>query len=341
MSDFYRLDEAGQVRAMQALATAALPLWNLAGSELALLKYRENAVFRVTSGDGQRYALRIHRHAYHSDAALRSELQWIAALDASGIEVPGVLPAGSGELFRRVAVSEVPEPRQVDVFAWVAGEPLGSVERGLGETAAFSRTYRTIGQLAARLHNQAVAWSPPAGFIRHAWDIDGLVGEAPLWGRFWELSSLTKDQRTLLLEARERVAADLSAYAADPVNADKYSMIHADLVMENLLAEGGTVRLIDFDDAGFGWHLFELATALYFETQEERYPRAQRALLEGYREYRPLDSYQQARLPLFSLARGFTYLGWVHTRSETRTARELAPMLTNKACALAREYLRN
>ena len=52
-----------------------------------------------------------------------------------------------------------------------------------------------------------------------------------------------------------------------------------------------------------------------------------------------LPDEQVAQLPLFFLARSFTYLGWVHTRSETRTAKELTPVLVEKACGLARDYL--
>ncbi len=63
------------------------------------------------------------------------------------------------------------------------------------------------------------------------------------------------------------------------------------------------------------------------------------ALIEGYRQHRDLPDAQVAQMPLFFAARGFTYLGWVHTRSETQTAKELSPMLAEKACALAREYL--
>ncbi len=42
------------------------------------------------------------------------------------------------------------------------------------------------------------------------------------------------------------------------------------------MLDGDTERLIDFDDAGFGWHLFELATALYFEMEQDYFavPRA-------------------------------------------------------------------
>jgi Ser/Thr protein kinase RdoA (MazF antagonist) len=189
------------------------------------------------------------------------------------------------------------------------------------------------------LHNQATAWSLPEGFTRHSWDTDGLVGSEPFWGPFWELEALTEGQRKLLLAARDRVYADMAAYAADPDNAGRFSMIHADFVAENLMVDGDAVRLIDFDDAGFGWHLFELVTALHFETDAPYYGEACDALVRGYREYRPLPEAQLQYLPLFMLARSFTYLGWVHTRFETETARELTPMLVDKACGLAREYL--
>ncbi len=54
------------------------------------------------------------------------------------------------------------------------------------------------------MHNQAAGWQPPATFRRHAWDMAGLVGERPFWGRFWELAALTPAQRSLLDRKRER-----------------------------------------------------------------------------------------------------------------------------------------
>ena len=338
-TDFYQLDDAGQAGAMAILADAALVHWGLQGSQLELIKYRENGVFKVVTADGQRYALRIHRYGYHSDEELRSELQWLAALEAAGMSVPQMLPASTGELFLTVQVDEVPEPRQVDIMDWLEGEQLGSIEDGLAAGGAVEQIYHTIGGLAARLHNQATGWPLPRGYTRHAWDVEGLVGDTPFWGPFWELAALTEDERALLLTARDRVSVDLARYGADPANADRYSMIHADFVVENLLVDGDTVRLIDFDDAGFGWHLFELATALYFEMEEDFFPAAFEAMIAGYREHRPLPDEQVGQMPLFFLARSFTYLGWVHTRSETQTAKELTPMLVEKCCGLARRYL--
>ena len=45
-----------------------------------------------------------------------------------------------------------------------------------------------------------------------------------------------------------------------------------------------------------------------------------------------------ARLPLFLAVRGTTYLGWVHTRQGSDTARELTPFLAERACAVVEEY---
>lgn len=337
---FYQLDDAGQAQAMGVLATAALEQWSLQGSKVELIKYRENAVFKIVTADGTRYALRIHRYGYHSDEELRSELQWLVALDEAGIAVPEALPTITGEFFTHVKVDPVPEPRQVDLLVWLEGDQLGSLEEGIDDQGVGTENnYYTIGTLAARVHNQAVDWQSPPGFVRHAWDAEGLVGDHPFWAEFWELEALTNEQRVLLINARNQVREDLAAYAAQPENAKRYSMIHADFVVENLLVDGSAVRLIDFDDAGFGWHLFELATALYFEMEEDFYPRAFDAMIAGYRQHRDLPDDQVAQMPLFFLARSFTYLGWVHTRSETQTAKELTPMLVSKCCALARDYL--
>jgi Ser/Thr protein kinase RdoA (MazF antagonist) len=339
MPDFNQLDAEKQAQCMAKLAHQAVAEWGMDAAQLDLIKYRENAVFKLVSTDGTPYALRIHRAGYHTDAELESELQWMAVLEAADIHVPILVPTRHGANFAVVGVDAVPEPRQVDIFKWVDGEQLGSVEEGIADPQAIAEVYHTIGSLAAQLHNLATGWELPPGFTRHAWDADGLAGDKPFWGPFWELEALTAEQRELMIAARDRVHQDLAAYALAPENGDRYSMIHADFVAENLMRDGDTVRLIDFDDAGFGWHLFELATALYFEMEQDYYPAAYAALVRGYREHRSLPDSQLDQLPLFLLARSFTYLGWVHTRQETETARELTPMLVEKACNLARAYL--
>ena len=49
------------------------------------------------------------------------------ALAADGFDVPELVPTSAGKLFEVVSHREIPEPRQVDLFAWIDGQPLGSV----------------------------------------------------------------------------------------------------------------------------------------------------------------------------------------------------------------------
>lgn len=336
MSGLDALPPAQQVERLARLADRALARWDLAGAKIELIKHRENAVFSVDAG-GSRFALRVHRDGYHSDAALRSELAWMAALAEAGIRTPDVVPTRSGEPFAVVEAPEVPEPRQCDLTAWIEGRALGSVEGGLvGERGTLLRCYRTLGELAARLHGHAARWQRPAGFERHAWDVEGLVGERPVWGRFWELAALTPAQRELLLRARERLRGRLEAFGG---GADRYGLIHADFLPENALVTDDGVVLIDFDDAGFGWHLFDLSTPLVLHEGQPVFDALREALVGGYRSLRPLPDAHLGMLPGFFLARALTYLGWAHTRSETETARALTPFLVEGACARAEAYL--
>lgn len=321
----------------QELARRAVLLWDVDVVALEPIKVRENAVFRVCARDGGRAALRIHRRGYHSAAALRSEFQWAEALRRSGIDAPHAIPSRAGRQFEEVGGPESVGMRQVDLLAWMDGVQLGSVESGLaGDAAGIRSAYRAIGALAARMHNQASRWQRPAGFVRHAWDLEGLVGEHPLWGRFWELEDLTPAQLTVVEKARARLRVDLARFGTSD---DRYGLIHADLVPENVLVNGDRFAVIDFDDAGYGWHLFELATTLYFVRTEEYYPSIVEALISGYREHRALPDAHLRYLPAFLAARGLTYLGWVHTRRGEPAAQELAPMLTELALAAASHYL--
>ncbi len=337
MTDFYEIGVEARAARMREMALEALKSWGITDCQPQLIKIRENTVFRVTTADGTDAALRIHRYGYHSDAALQSELSWMRALYRDGIEVPEIVAPPSGALFITSTVESVPERRQVDMVKWLKGEPLGSLEEGLSSAVDdIHRVFAEVGRLVARLHNHAANWQPPPGFVRHAWDVDGLTGEAPLWGRFWEFPDLDKAQRALIERVRHVARSDLIAIDGD---SQGYGLIHADFNFDNILLHDGRITAIDFDDCGFGWHLFDLATLSIMFRGSEDFDTVCNAVIEGYRRERPLSDEMLEQMPLFYLVRGLTYLGWIHTRSETKTARDITAEIVDSVCQLAEEYM--
>jgi Ser/Thr protein kinase RdoA (MazF antagonist) len=308
---------------LDRIAAEAAALWGLDGT-IRLAARRENVVYRVTTGAGD-FALRLHRPGYRSDAELASELQWMHALAAGGLDVPDPLARPDGTYLATVA------DHQVDVLGWVAGAPLGKAGElhGVEDRAGFCRR---LGAAMARLHDISDAWARPAGFTRPAWDRRGLLGDGPLWGRFWEHPHLTRDQKALLLDIRARADAALAGIEA---GAD-YGLVHADLLSENMMLAGDRLYMIDFDDGGWGFRDFELATFLLRFRAAPDYPALQDALLEGYAARR---SVRIDELALFMLLRALTYPGWIADRLGEPGAEERSDRAIATAIAEARRWL--
>jgi Ser/Thr protein kinase RdoA (MazF antagonist) len=126
---FLALPAEAQVRGLTGVARAALALWGSGAQEPLLLKHRENAVFKVTAPDGGPAVLRVHRQGYHSDASLRSELAWMEALRAGGVEAPAPITTAAGDLLARVESDATPGVWQVDMLDWLGGRQLGEIAR--------------------------------------------------------------------------------------------------------------------------------------------------------------------------------------------------------------------
>jgi Ser/Thr protein kinase RdoA (MazF antagonist) len=269
------------------------------GRLLRLVAARENTVFEMAGGFG-RAALRLHRAGYQSAAAIRSELWWCAALADAGVAVPRPLSLPGGGRLVRLASG-----RLASALGWVEGAPLGEDRVPLaGGPADQSDRHRALGRLVAEVHAASDALTLPEGFVRPHWDGTGLLGDAPVWGRFWDHPALNARQRDLAVRARDWLGAAL-ARAGPP------GLIHADVLRENVLVRGADLALIDFDDSGFGYRPYDLGTALLQSLDEPALPAIAAALAEGYASRRPLDP---ALLPAFTLMRCCASVGWAMTR---------------------------
>lgn len=301
-------------------AQAALAHWRGSGKP-RLISHRENAVFEGRIGD-QRAALRLHRPGYRTAAEIASELSWSTALARAGLPVPQAIPDPHGAL-----VWTPPEGCCVSVTTWIDGQPMGAADRPLGPDAL--PLHRDLGALLARLHLLSDAWTPPPGFSRPPWDRAALTGPDPAWGHYWTHPDLDAGARALIETARDKADAVLRAQAFDQ------GLIHADALRENVFRTDTGLTLIDFDDSGVGYRLYDLAGALSQSLDSPDLSLRAQALVQGYTGLRPLP--EAAHLPMFSMLRAFSSLGWVIPRAEAGSAKQR--LYLDRACRAARAFV--
>ncbi len=313
----------------RAVAELALPHWGLAPERVDPVAIAENCVFRVEMPDSRAYVLRVHRPGYHSLAELESELVWARALADAGISVSVGRPTLDGRSYAEIPTPDGNSSRYVGLIDWVEGQILDDEIEHEPDPEKIAARFEQIGRVAAAIHNQASAWAAPPGFVRHWFDAPGFVGDSPFWGRFWDVPILRQRQREIFLRAREGIESILSGYGQRP---EVFSMIHADLHPKNFVITGsGVLHVIDFDDAGFGWHQYELAVALCELEDEPYFEEIEQALASGYRAVRPISDEALALLPLFSVIRSLVSIGWRWERPDLGR-RETVPQLIDEAC---------
>ena len=119
------------------------------------------------------------------------------------------------------------------------------------------------------------------------------------------IPALTPAEAGVLAEARVWLSGQLSDHRGG------IGLIHADVLRENVLVDGGSVSLIDFDDSGLGFRPYDLGTALLSNLYEPGYEGIRDALISGYAETRPVSS---EIVEIFTLARTCASVGWTAPR---------------------------
>jgi Ser/Thr protein kinase RdoA (MazF antagonist) len=145
------------------------------------------------------------------------------------------------------------------------------------------------------------------------------------------------EERRLLDRLDATIARRLQAYGHSP---DRFGLVHADIRLANLLVDGEHVRVIDFDDCGFSWFMYDFATAVSFIEDHPRVPELRAAWLEGYRSTAPLDDADAAELETFVMLRRLLLVAWIGSHHTFATeAAELGAGFTAGTCTLAERYL--
>lgn len=332
MSKLFEMGElyaSSYVDQLRNVVMNSLAQWGFSPSaSVSLLTVSENATFQITDIDKTRYVVRVHRPNYHTQAEIESELLWIDSLRASQVVItPKPIPLVNGGTI--ATFKQEGEVRHMVAFEFMPGEEPST------ETA-LSAGFKKLGAITARLHDHAIHWKLPEHFIRKTWNFDTTIGASPHWGQWEKCPELTSDDKELLIKTIALIKAKLDDFGSGP---EKFGLVHADLRLANLLADNDRLAVIDFDDCGFGWYLYDFASAISFIEEDPQVPDLLQSWISGYRDVAELSETDEKMIPTFIMLRRIMLTAWLNTHSETPTAHELGVGFVDGTLRMARNML--
>jgi Ser/Thr protein kinase RdoA (MazF antagonist) len=314
--------------ALDRLAERALARYDLPPEcSLSLINISENVTYRVDHpATGLRWALRVHRDGYHSRRAIASELAWVRALRESGtVTAPATVRGRDGDPIQTLTLGDGTS-RNVVLSAWESG----------GEPAANDRAgFERLGETAARMHAHVRTWRRPPWFERHTWDFETSLGGMPHWGRWRDGMGMTPDIEAVLAETVALIGRRLSAIGKSGL---AFGLVHGDMRLANLLMDGSTVKVIDFDDCGFSWYLYDCATTVSFFEHEPDVPELIQAWVRGYRRVGSLSAEEESEIATFVMLRRILLVAWIGSHSETDLARSMGVAYTHGTAPLCAAF---
>jgi Ser/Thr protein kinase RdoA (MazF antagonist) len=287
----------GELVRLRELAVAVVEQYHLGPADLRFVQHEENTTFLVRAA-GDRYVLRIHRPPLRTAPVVESEVRWLAALgEETDLTVPQPVPSADGRWLVRADTPGVPDGRICVLFRWLPGR---FIDRGLTP-----EHLHQAGALAAALQRHGREWRLPADFRRPR---QGLITEPTRAAEAAGVSVAVARREPTVFDDHDRARTELTELfgrdAVAPVaelldrvvehrerlgtGPEVYGLQHGDLHQENYLFDRRRIRVIDFDDCGFGWHIDDLAVTASEVQGRPNTPELVAALLDGYG--RPIEN---------------------------------------------------
>lgn len=317
-----------------SLAENALKLYGMDQTcRLELLQISENITYLVTDRyTGQKTVLRISRPGYHTLDELNAEILWLR-------EIKNYTPLIVADPIRSQTGAYV----QI-ISSWMINSTYACVMYEFLEGTAPDETnedeilkqYVDLGETAAYLHRHVKMWNETRYLKRFTWDYESMIGGNARWGHWSEAKDLTPGNKKLFQKTSEIIAARLDHYGKPK---DKFGLIHADLRLANLLIEKGQIKVIDFDDCGFGWFLHDLASSVSFIEDKPITEKLITAWIEGYTKVEKLNSGDLSEIDTFVMQRRLQLLAWIASHYDSDPVKELSIGFTDGTQMLAEKYL--
>lgn len=302
--------------------------------ESGLIVLSENATYMVTNKETGKKdgVLRISRPGYHTLDELDSEMKWLNQINEyTPLIVANPIKGLDGKNIQIVKGIDGNDYFCV-ICEFLEGNPPDE-----NNEAQMVKQFAYLGETTAYLHRQTEIWNGTARLNRIEWNYDTIIGEHAAWGRWQDFPDMTPEAEVMLEKVAAIIKKRLERYGKTENN---YGLIHADLRLANLLIEGEQIKVIDFDDCGFGWHLHDLASALSFIEDKPVVPKLVNAWLDGYRKVLPFTDTDFEEIDTFIMMRRLQLTAWLAGHKESGPVAELSVGWMDGTIELAERYLR-
>lgn len=259
------------------LADTLLDRWEHDPGHAKFWRASANFVFFFKKA-GHDCVLRFNHASERSAETIQSEIDYVNALAAEGLRVARPVRSMAGNYVESIATDQ-------GVFHTVVFEALPGKQLELEEMTPDQLV--RWGKMLGEFHNAAANYNP-AG--------------RPTWhNQLKWITELLPAEESAAHQAATRLANELSNLASTEQN---FGLIHGDFELDNLIWEGATPGIIDFDDCACNWLVADFAFALgdlfgdsaaSVDLQNESFLH----FVEGYRLARPIAQAELERIPLF------------------------------------------
>ena len=305
---FRQASALAQIRRLRAVASEAVTRFPIRARKISFIHHGENTTFEIDAAGGKKFLLRVHRHGYHTRAAILEEMRWLDRLSKQDeLATPRPLRSKSGSLLETAGGPGLDAARECSLLHWVDGRFVFKAARPVH--------FERIGTAIARLHE-----STRGVDVKHRryWTAGGLVGPQPKFGEYKNLPGATQREQRIIDEAKNKSYRELLSY--ERKFPERMGLVHADLHFGNFLFQDGSLGVIDFDDCGLGFHAYDFAVPLVAlpmalgESRLGEIPRYREAMLNAYAKAASFDEHDDRAVTSLVIARRLSILSWINHR---------------------------
>ena len=292
---YTELDEADQIAALEQVIPGILEHYGIEPRAVENVNHGYNSSFKVTSVAGDEFALRINIAGGKSEPEVLAEMQWLQALaEQEEILAPKPVLTLDGQLFSKVFFAPLEREFVAVIFEWIAGD---EIEDEPSDAQLFE-----LGQNMARLQEFARNLSFAGGAFLPK--INSTMMNANDFLRAAQPPQLGDAIYGELLSRLEQIDELYARLSSDA----PLQPIHADLHFGNVIQTPGRLAIIDFDDAGIGLPIQDLAISNYYIREDLE---AEKHLMAGFASVAELPPISEQDYELLLLGRMIVLVGFV------------------------------